>query len=73
MNNLTEHLKKIDGIKVSKSADNVVVWTSAKNNNKQQRTLENTMIHSPEVLNSWTTENSMIIRKSKTIYQFFSL
>jgi len=52
--------------------DDEVNWASAKNNNKQQRTLEKTMNHSLEVLNAWATEN-MMINNSKTMYQFFSL
>jgi len=31
------------------------------------------MNHSLEVLNAWATENNMINKKSKTMYQFFSL
>jgi hypothetical protein len=53
-------------------ADKVVIWSSAEIN-KQQRTLEKNMNHSLEFLNSWATENNMIISKSKTRYQFFSL
>lgn len=53
--------------------DDVVIWASAKNNNKRQRTLEKIMNLSLEVLNSWATENNMNINKSKTVYQFFSL
>jgi len=54
-------------------ATDIVIWTSAKNNSKQQRTLENNKNHSLEALNSWSTENNMIISKSKTMYKFFSL
>ena len=75
ISDLPKHLKKIEGIKVSMFVDDVVIWASAKNNNKQQRTLEKTMNHSLEVpvLNSWATENNIIINKLKTMYQFFSL
>jgi hypothetical protein len=31
------------------------------------------MNHSLEVLNAWATENNMMINRSKTMYQFFSL
>jgi len=55
INNLPKCLKKTEGRKVSMSVDNVVIWSSAKNNNKQQRTLEKFMYHSVEVLNSWAT------------------
>ena len=71
MNDLPECSKKIEGIKVSMFVDNVVIWASAKNNNKQQRTLEKTMNHSLGVLNTWATANNMIINKSKTMYYFF--
>jgi len=54
-------------------ATDTVIWTSAKNNNKLQRTIENSKNHSLEILNLWSTENNMIIRKSKTVYKFFSL
>jgi hypothetical protein len=53
--------------------DNIVIWASAENNNKQQRTMEKTMNHSLEVLNAWATENNMMTNKSQTMYQFFSL
>jgi hypothetical protein len=53
--------------------DNVVIRSSEKINDKQQRTLEKNMNHSLEFLNSWATGNNMIISKSKTGYQFFSL
>ena len=53
--------------------DDVVIWASANNNNKQQIILEKTMNHSLEVLNSWAAENNMIIDKLKTMYQYFSL
>jgi hypothetical protein len=71
--NLPKCLKKTEGIKVSMSTDNVVIRSSAKINNKQHRTLEKNMNHSLEFRNSWSTENNMIIIKSKTRYQFFSL
>ena len=73
INDQPKHLKKIEGIEVSMFVDNVVIWASAKNNNKPQRTLEKTMNHSLEVLNSWAKENNMNINKLKTTYQFFSL
>jgi predicted solute-binding protein len=66
-------LKEIEGIKVSMFADDVVIWSSTKNNNKQQKTLEKIMNHSLEVLNSLAAENTMLISKSNTMYQFFSL
>jgi hypothetical protein len=66
-------MKNIQGIKVSMFADNIVTWPSAKSNNKQQRTMKKTMNHSLEVLNAWATENNIINKKSKTLYQFFSL
>jgi hypothetical protein len=50
------------------NAVDVVIWASAKNNNQQQRTWRK-----PEVLNTRATENNMIIKKSKTMYQYFSL
>jgi hypothetical protein len=40
INNLFERLKKIEGMKVTMFVDDKVNWASAKNNNKQQRTLE---------------------------------
>ena len=36
ISDLPKHLKKIEGIKVSMFVDDVVIWASAKNNNKQQ-------------------------------------
>jgi hypothetical protein len=54
-------------------ADNVVIRSSAKIKNKQQRTLEKNINHSLEFLNSGATENNIIISKSKTRYQFFSI
>jgi hypothetical protein len=51
-NELPAHLNNVDGIKVSMFAADIVIWTSGKNNNKQQRTLENNKNHSLEVLNS---------------------
>jgi hypothetical protein len=41
-NDLPEHSKKTEGIKVSMFVDDVVIWASAKNINQQQRTLEKT-------------------------------
>lgn len=73
INEFPEHLNKIDGIKFSMFANDIVTWTSAKNNNKQQRNLENNMNHFLKVLNSWSTENNIINSKSKTMYKFFSL
>jgi hypothetical protein len=49
-------MKKMEGIKVSMFVDNVVIWSSAEINNKQQRTLEIIMNHSLELLNSRATE-----------------
>jgi len=51
-------------------ADDVVIWASAKNNNKQQKTVEKTMNHSFEVLNAWATENNMITRSQKLCTSF---
>jgi hypothetical protein len=34
-NDLPENLKKIEGIKVSMFTDDVMMWASANNNNKQ--------------------------------------
>jgi hypothetical protein len=45
-------LKKIEGIEVSMFAEDVVIWSSTENNNKQQDTLEKIMNHSLELLNS---------------------
>lgn len=70
INELPEHLNKKDGIKFSMFANDILIWTSAKNNNKQQRNLENNMNHFPNVLNSWSTENNIINSKSKTMYKF---
>jgi len=72
INDLPESSKKIEGIRVSMFADDVI-WASAKNSNKQQRTMEKSMNHSLEVLNAWATANNMIINKPKTMYHFFSL
>jgi hypothetical protein len=71
INDLPKHLKNIEGIKVTMFVDNIVIWPSAKNNNKQQRTVEKTMNHSLEVCNAWATENNMINKKSKNYVPVF--
>jgi hypothetical protein len=51
----------------------VVVWTSAKNNAKQHKTLGQTMNTALNSLSKWAMGNNMEITASKTVYQFFSM
>ena len=51
-------------------ADDVVIWTSAKNNAKQQNILEQRMKETLDSLHNWASENNMKINISKTAYQF---
>jgi len=54
-------------------ANDVVIWTSTKNNAKQHETLEQTITNALNSLSKWATENNMEINTSKTVYQFFSM
>jgi len=54
-------------------ANDIVVWTSTKNNAKRNKTLEQTMNTVLNSLSKWATENNVEINASKTIYQFFSM
>ena len=54
-------------------ADDVVIWTSTKNNAKQHKTLEQTINNALNSLNKWTTANNMEINAAKTVYQVFSM
>ena len=71
--NLIEVLKNVENINVSMFADDVVIWTNAKNDKNQRQKLENTMNKALETLQTWAVKNNMKINKSKTVYQFFSL
>ena len=53
--------------------NDVVIWTSTKNNAKQHKTLEQTINNALNSLNKWTTVNNMEINAAKTVYQVFSM
>ena len=59
-------------INIGMYADDVVIWTSTKNNAKQHKTLEQTITNALTSLSKWATENNMEINAAKTVYQFFS-
>jgi acyl-homoserine lactone acylase PvdQ len=52
--------------------NDVVIWTSTKNNAKQHKTLEQRINNALNSLSKWATENNMEINAAKTVYQFFS-
>jgi len=54
-------------------ADDVIIWTSTKNNAKQHKTLEQTINNALNSPSKWTTENNMEVDASKTVYQLFSM
>lgn len=71
INNCPNTIRSNNDIKLGMFADDVVIWTSAKNNTKKQELLEQTMNTALNNLNSWATEYNMIINTLKTVYQFF--
>jgi len=54
-------------------ANDVVIWTSTKNNAKQHETLEQTINSALNSLSMWATDNNMEINTCKTVYQLFSM
>jgi hypothetical protein len=70
INDLPNTLKN-NKINIGMYADDVVIWTSTKNNAKQHKTLEQTINNALNFLSKWATENNMEINASKKVYQFF--
>lgn len=70
INNLSE-LKKINGIKTSLYADNLVVWMLLLKNKHDQ--LLTKMDEAIIVLQNWSKEDMMTAQKKKTFYEVFFL
>jgi hypothetical protein len=60
-------------INIGMYADDVVIWTSTKNNAKQHKTLEQTINNALKSLSKWATENKVEINTPKAVYQVFSM
>lgn len=76
VNDLIKRLKEVGDIQVSMFADDLVIWTEAsncRNYQRQRQQLESNMNKALEALQSWAMDNHMIISKSKTMYQLFTL
>jgi hypothetical protein len=73
VNDLPGYLRKNGNTKCCLFADDLVIWTSAKNKSTQQQKLTEIMNNALQALEKWAAENNMIINAQKTNYQFFSM
>lgn len=73
ISDLPNKVKSVQVVEGDMFADDMLIWTSAKNNVKQLNMLETKNNSALELLSSWAEDNNMEISKTKTIYQLLLL